>query len=132
MATTSPIPVIPTEAGFPAFTDTNWGDLIAAAQPPAGKPSAANVDANGTKAGIDGEGDAIKVARKLGQGRDKERGAVRSGARANGAHGHASSTLRFCRAALQGRAPTLTVRLCGEARQGKDRVLESCLYIARI
>ena len=95
VATTSPIPVIPTEAGFPAFTDTNWGDPIAAAQPPAGKPSAADVDANGTKAGIDGEGDAIKVARKVSQGRDKERGAVRPGVRANGAHG-ASRAARAC------------------------------------
>ena len=95
VAVTSPIPVIPTEVGFPAFTDTNWGDPIAAARPPVGKPSAADVDANGTKAGIDWEGDAIKAARKLGQGRDKECGAVRSGARANGAHG-ASKAARAC------------------------------------
>jgi len=95
VATTSPIPVIPTEGGFPTFADTDWADPIAAAQSSAGKPSAAAVDANGTKAGIGGEGDAIKVARKLGQGRGKERGTVRSGARVNGAHG-ASRAARAC------------------------------------
>jgi len=83
VAATSPIPVIPTEGGFPTFADTDWANPIAA------------VGANGTKAGFGGEGDEIRVGRKLRQGRGKERGAVRSGARADGAHG-ASRAARAC------------------------------------
>jgi hypothetical protein len=91
-ATTSPIPVVPSEGGFPTFADTNWGDPIAAAQPPAGKPSAADVDANSTKACSGAEGDEIKAKRKPGQGRGKVRGTVGSGAVANGARGASSTT----------------------------------------
>ena len=95
VVTTSPIPVIPTEGGFPTFADTDWADRIAAAQSSAGKRSTAAVDAHGTKASFGGEGDEIKVGRKLSQGRGKERGTVWSGARANGAHG-ASRAARAC------------------------------------
>jgi hypothetical protein len=91
VATTSPIPVIPSEGGFPTFADTNWGDPIAAAQPPVGKPSAADVDANSAKVGSSAEDDEIKAESKPGQGRGKVRQTVGSGARVNGARG-ASST----------------------------------------
>jgi len=94
VVTTSPIPVIPTEGGFPTFTDTDWADPIAAAQSSAGKRSTAAVDTHGTKAGFGGEGDEIKVGRKLSQGRGKERRTVWSGASANRVH----STSRAARA----------------------------------
>jgi hypothetical protein len=73
------------------FADMNWGDPIAAAQPPAGKPSAADIDANSTKTCSGTEEDEIKADRNPGQGRDKGRGMVGSGAVENGARG-ASST----------------------------------------
>jgi len=90
-ATTSPVPVVPSEGGFPTFADTNWGDPIAAAQPLAGKPSAADVDANSMKVGSSAEDYEIKVESKPDQGRGKVCRTVGSGARTNGARG-ASST----------------------------------------
>jgi hypothetical protein len=91
VTTTSPIPVVPSEGGFPTFADTNWGDPIAAAQPPAGRLSAADVDANSTKTCSGAEGDELKAERKPCQGRGKGCGTVGSGTVENGARG-ASST----------------------------------------
>jgi hypothetical protein len=90
-ATTSPIPVVPSEGGFPTFADANWGDPIAASQPLVGKPSAVDVDANSAKVGSSAEDDEIKAESKPGQGRGKVRRRVGSGAMANRARG-ASST----------------------------------------
>jgi hypothetical protein len=87
-ATTSPIPVVPSEGGFPTFADTNWGDPIAAAQPLVGKPSAVDVDANSAKVGSSAKDDQMES--KPGQGRGKVRRTVGSGAMANGARGASS------------------------------------------
>ena len=53
------------------FANMNWGDPIATAQCPAGKPSATNIDANSIKTGLGAQGNEIKVEVMSGQGRGK-------------------------------------------------------------
>ena len=93
-ATTLPIPIVPSDGGFPTFAETNWGDPIAAAQPSVSMRSAADVDANSTKTCSGAEDDEIKAERSPGQGRGKVRGTVGSGAVANGARGASTVALR--------------------------------------
>lgn len=45
-ATTSSVPVVPPEGGFPTFANTDWGDPIATAQSAAAGKSSANTGAS--------------------------------------------------------------------------------------
>ena len=80
-ATTSSIPVVPAEGGFPTFSGTDWADPIAAAQ-----ASVAGAGANASKA----RGGGIKAGRNPSRG--NQRGRALSRGRARRASSSASGT----------------------------------------
>jgi hypothetical protein len=86
-ATTSSIPVVPAEGGFPTFSGTDWADPIVAAQ-----ASVAGVGANASKV----RGGDIKAGRNpgSGSGRGNQRGRALSRGRARRASSSASGTDR--------------------------------------
>ena len=92
MATTSSIPVVPAEGGFPTFSDTDWADPIVAAQ-----ASVADAGANASKA----RGGEIKAGRNPGSGsggRGNQRGRAPSRGRARRTSSSASGTGRSAQA----------------------------------